>query len=129
MHDILVYTKAHARPSIGHVQPQPTSPVKHSSEEPTLSFEALMLGYYPHVTIQEALGAPFESSYKSVSEKVKYQSSAAGNQRGNIFDPILATGDNSMTAAKVSKKQSVAARMGKWLRRLFSCTKKPELTG
>ncbi|XP_052221227.1 uncharacterized protein LOC127837853 [Dreissena polymorpha] len=178
--DILVDTITHARHSICHVQSQPPSPVKHSSEEPTLSFEALMLGYYPHVTIQEALRAPFEP----VSEKVKYtqtkektrvsdnesthagyrtdddremfitalktkfstliQSSAAGDQKGNtrrkvtdmvsdvkesaIFDPILATGDNSMTAAMANKKQSVAARIGKWLRRLFSCTKKPELT-
>ncbi|XP_052221815.1 uncharacterized protein LOC127838239 [Dreissena polymorpha] len=136
IHDILVDTIPHAKHSICHVQPLPPSSVKHSSEEPALSFEALMLGYYPHVTIQEALRAPFESSYKP---------SAAGDQKGNIrmkvtdmvtdvkestiFDPILATGDNSMTAAKVSRKPSVAARIGNWLRRLFSCIKKPKLTG
>ncbi|KAH3798356.1 hypothetical protein DPMN_151955 [Dreissena polymorpha] len=50
-------------------------------------------------------------------------------KESTIFDPILATGDNSMTAAKVSRKPSVAARIGNWLRRLFSCIKKPKLTG
>ncbi|KAH3795700.1 hypothetical protein DPMN_149257 [Dreissena polymorpha] len=37
-----------------------------------------------------------------------------------ICDLILATGDNSVTAAKDIKKPSVAARMGNRLKRLVS---------
>ncbi|KAH3772505.1 hypothetical protein DPMN_173845 [Dreissena polymorpha] len=50
------------RHSIGHITPQSPSPVITSNEKPTLSFEALLLGDYPHVTIEDLIRAPFEST-------------------------------------------------------------------
>ncbi|KAH3747428.1 hypothetical protein DPMN_181855 [Dreissena polymorpha] len=125
---------------------------------------------YPHVTIEDLIRAPFESTSAPGPELVKEentrvlengsalagylfdndrekpitsieqiasvvdQSSAAVDQKGTFrvnineklpdvneyafFHPILVTGDNSVTAVKVSKKPSVAARLGKWLRSL-----------
>ncbi|KAH3776127.1 hypothetical protein DPMN_177541 [Dreissena polymorpha] len=69
---VFVETKPRNRPCIGHVLPQPPLPSRLGSKKPTLSFEALMLGNYPGVTIQEAIRAPFESSSIPVSEIVTY---------------------------------------------------------
>ncbi|KAH3875345.1 hypothetical protein DPMN_038608 [Dreissena polymorpha] len=89
-----------------HITPQSPSPVITSYEKPTLSFEAMLLGDYPHVTIEDLIRAPFESTSAPGPELVKEENTRV-LENGSALSGYLVDNDRENTITSLEPIASV----------------------
>ncbi|KAH3875446.1 hypothetical protein DPMN_038712 [Dreissena polymorpha] len=89
-----------------HITPQSHSPVITSYEKPTLSFEAMLLGDYPHVTIEDLIRAPFESTSAPGPELVKEENTRV-LENGSALSGYLVDNDRENTITSLEPIASV----------------------